>query len=581
MTHHNIGMAKKTIAGFVSLILGQNTKIAWGDRPAVDTNGIMFLPTPKVGDCDEIALLTRLAVHEAGHKLHTDPACFDRLDKEQLTFFNWLEDPRIEMELSKQYPGAILILSRGISKLVERAFQNTDSETPEGKKRLLPLGVVIKGMQASAPKTALNPFMDGLEAQLQEAFSPAQNEAINNAVSQITSLKNSYECELLAKELLIAFTQADQEPNDASSNDSQDGGAAESESRPAASDAAQTATDNAEEGDLGAMLRSAIQSLYPKASDSGKEAVAEHDDSGDDITHLDDEAIVRLADLAKEEGADIGELLQKAIDAIVEQPEDDQPSSDWDGAGAGGGLSVGTAPLLSESRLGHVQSRLVHVLLRELQDKRKKPSRNARAGQSVNPQRFWRLQSIGDTKVFRTRGSVTGIDCGVTILLDRSGSMHKILATAAHVALAFSMAMQRIGNVRTAVSVFPWDGTYTHALQNFGESPRLVASRCESLTAAGGTPVAQAILTELPLLLAQRKNKNLMIVITDDGPDSPDLLHAAIKEAARHGVDIYAVGIGCHVGSYYSASTTVSTVEDLPHAMEQLFSEHIACRMAA
>lgn len=654
MTQHDIPLAKKTIAGFVSLIVGQNTKVIWSDKACMRPDGTVMLPQPRVGDAAEIALLTRMAVHESGHKMHTDVGCFDRLPEEAFKFFNLLEDPRIERELTNQYPGAELVLSRGLAGLVEHALSKSGCGTPDEKSRLLQLGVVLKGLQAAAPKRVLDPYMPELDAKLRQAFSQEQVESIDTAVSKIAGLKNSLECEALALELMASFAKAstpdendgqsdesdaqetgqdDQTPSADASDESSDGNgdhesgpeeqstSADSPSEPSGSDdgeassaqsdsgaassacAGQPGADTAEASeqssdgpqesvspsdgssepgdpsalgdgmDLGEMLAEMHEQLYPQSDQTDAEA--------DQATSLTEAEMARFQELAKEAYLDFETLLAKAQAMTQTANEESEAPPSTATEAAGGGLASQTVTMGNDIRLTQVQSRLVHILLRELQDKRKKPSKNARAGAQVNAQRFWRLQRLGDTNVFRVRSHVTGIDCGVTLLLDRSGSMSPILDTAAQVTLAFSMALQRIGNVKTSVAVFPWLDAFTHTLQAFGESPRLVASRCESLGASGGTPVGQAILSELPKLLAQGKQKNLMIVVTDGRPDSPHLLSAALDEARQCGVDVYAIGIGFDVRGHFPASTSVDDVDGLPHAIEQLFKQHVAQQLAA
>ena len=78
-------------------------------------------------------------------------------------------------------------------------------------------------------------------------------------------------------------------------------------------------------------------------------------------------------------------------------------------------------------------------------------------------QRFWRLGTLGDTKVFVQKRDASGIDAAATVLLDSSYSMKKQLRVAAEVAMAFSMAMQRLG-VRTRLVRFPGSETVTETL---------------------------------------------------------------------------------------------------------------------
>lgn len=748
-----IAMVQKVIAGFVALILGRNVPVYWGNTAHMRSDGSIMLPRPQVGDATEVAMLTRLAVHEAGHAEHTDTGCFDRLDPDTLGVFNLLEDPRMEMRQVQNYPGANLILSRSLDDLMVRAMNNVGVETEEQRARLLQMDILVRGMLATTPRETFRAHGEKLRELSGQILSEAQSVAIDACVNRIPMLANSQECEALAAELIAKLRQApppeeaqdqtgagadssqhdpsdkspadggaDDEQASAESNDpsvpqdgqpssscSQDGDAEEkdvggqTESTPnsdsSGSDAeenpdaaserdkasasadqaagqqeptkpsseqdgddvqasksagaddaheAGTSPDNEQQGsdsgggtddatsgdqgspgsetgtdtatggtsqkpggandgteaqasggtpsgqcgipelstsmDLGELLRAALRETYGESPDEGEGST--------ETTQASPEIIKAIEQLLQGDAQDLETMLAEAeqlVEAAMaaeikgeasEQAHQEHSLNDQDVEAR----LPRNAPFSEtglDLRLQGVESRLVHVLLRELQDRRKRPTRHARAGAHVASQRYWRLQQLGDTKVFKARNNVTGIDAAVTILLDRSGSMEEILETAARTALAFSFALQRVGNVRASVAMFPAIGSFTEDLQGFGRSPREAAQRCESLVALGSTPVAQAILEEMPKLLAQRKKRNMMVVITDDGPDSVQLLGAAMAEADRQGVEVVGIGIGCDVSSYYPLSTSIHQVEELPGALEVLFRSHVAQRLAA
>jgi hypothetical protein len=84
----------------------------------------------------------------------------------------------------------------------------------------------------------------------------------------------------------------------------------------------------------------------------------------------------------------------------------------------------------------------------------------------VKTSRFWRLGTLGDTRVFLERHKVNGIEAAASVLVDSSESMEKILHIALDVALAFSQALQRLG-VKTKVTRFPGAGTLCETLLMF------------------------------------------------------------------------------------------------------------------
>ncbi len=123
--------AMRLIEAFVALIVGRRVPISWDNRASLDSQGTIHLPRPKTGDAAEIGLLTRLAVHEAGHVLHTEKGFADRLDSVELIIFNVLEDPRMEREQCSQYPGAGLVLTRGLEEMLQGLETSWEAECPQ------------------------------------------------------------------------------------------------------------------------------------------------------------------------------------------------------------------------------------------------------------------------------------------------------------------------------------------------------------------------------------------------------------------------------------------------------------------
>lgn len=755
-----IAMVKKIIAGFVSLLLGRKVGLVWGEHAGMLPNGNIMLPPPTTGDAAQIAALTRMAVHEAGHSMHTDPGCMQRLDADELLVFNLLEDPRMEMEQRKQFAGAGLILSRGLDQALDTILGKLEVETEEGRSRALQLDILLRGFQAAAPQAAIAQRAQAFYDLSAKVITEHQRTVIDAALAELPSLCTSLQAEELAIRLnrelreqpeeqaqdqspeesadqssdpLPQEQEAEQEPSptgdagaeqqdeepaadqgqgtqpeqdqqpqdqqqgegdsneetqpepgesqeeggdnstgneessgegesgtdqgedgsnggetsqpseqepssqdagDPQQGDSQSTGQASSEEDAQAdsqseqsqaagedgADGAQSQSGEAADGegsgtgdqaslqggqgaqgdgvpdgdpqamdgaqpapptmpsskfDLGDMLREAYEAQYGKPQQSDMDEQLSEADQG----------LMEVIEQAMEQGeggdADLDALVEAALAMLVEADQAQQANrhGSLSGATVLAAVPCTTTPL--DIRLDGVQSRLVRVLLRELQDRRRRPAKYAQAGGQVAVNRFWRLGKLGDTKVFRVRKSTNGVDAAVKLLLDRSGSMEDQIETAAKVTLAFSLAMQRIGNVTTSVAMFPGTGAVTESLQSFGQPAQQAVRRSEEIKATGSTPTGQAVVAELPSLLAQRKEKHVLVVITDDGPDDPQILALALAEAEKNGVDVIGVGIGCDIRAHISNSVTVSSVDQLPDALEALFRSKVALRLAA
>ena len=332
--------------------------------------------------------------------------------------------------------------------------------------------------------------------------------------------------------------------------------------------------------DLGQLLREAHVARYGAPDTTQATAGAE-----EGAAELGDEELQRVAALLAQAdpSCPLEELVEASLVALAAGDSNEGGEPAAEGASEGAGMSLASAPAgpvaVLETRLQGVQSRLVTVLQRELQDKRRRPTRAAYGGR-VMAQRFWRLGAMGDTKVFVHRQPAAGIDAAATVLLDSSDSMDLQLTVAAEVTMAFSLALQRLG-VRTRVARFPGTDTVTETIQRFGESARSCVHRCAELQASGGTPIGAAVALETPALIEQRKLKNVLAVVTDDQPGDKATLVAAIERARELDILVVGVGIGCDIRMWIPNSVSVQTVNELPDALARLFRENITEKLAA
>jgi hypothetical protein len=745
--------ATRLIEAFLSLMLGRRVPVHWDNYASMDNSGGVHLPMPRTGDTAEIALLTRLAVHEGGHLLETEPGFSDRLTREELGVFNALEDPRMESRQVKRYPGASLILSRGLDEMLQNIDDHFEARI-EAPGRAMQLDLLLRGLLSVAPHGPILRRAPALLQRLDPLLSEAQRDAIDEAVDRLPALDTSLDAEEVARAMLARLrepvderppqegggelgdeeAQSDLQPegsdergqeaaDDSTRKGGDDDGAASSPPDPAdqnagpdaknrnsderadgndaeaasgaapgadaiaepapsesaasqdgngshanpelqaldqesasapqgggcsgdpvqdessgatsisaqagqppggnsagvqgnptgevagdqpcagqdptdlqqgmphsvaglGPDAGQTGGETGdalgsatESIDLGALLRETLAERFGAAQE-GVPPIAANGIGADPLT---DEELQRVAvTLAQADPAvPLEELVQASLAALAAGqgtgPEDGTPG---EGAGMALATASSTEASFAETRLEGVQARLVTVLQRELQDRRRRPWRPAYSGGRVMTQRFWRLGALGDTKVFVQKRNASGIDAAATVLLDSSYSMQEQLRTAAEVTMAFSLALQRLG-VHTRVVRFPGEETVTVTLQRFGEPARSCVHRCATLVASGGTPVGAAVVAELPLLMLQRRLKNILVIVTDDDPGDQETLAAALASAEELGVLVVGVGIGCDIRTWIRNAVSVQDVNELPHALARLFQESISETLAA
>jgi uncharacterized protein YegL len=245
--------------------------------------------------------------------------------------------------------------------------------------------------------------------------------------------------------------------------------------------------------------------------------------------------------------------------------------------GAGGGLPQ-HPDQAGRTLLDAIPSRLVTVLLRELQDVRRKPFQHSVTGPKLAAAKLWRLSRLGDTRLFRNRTPSTGIDAAVSLLLDRSASMQRNgFEQAVEVTQAFLLALQRIDGVRTSLDVFPGTDTPIEQVLAFGQTHHKARDRLRELEPQGGTPTGSAIARRLRQMLDVVAQTKLMVVVTDGQPDRDevDLMAAVLVQAAMFQVQVVGIGIGVDLQRRFPASVSVRSVSELPDAMAELFRESL------
>jgi hypothetical protein len=205
LVNKKIADAQRAIAGFISLIVGQKSTIEWGYLASCSETGRVRLPRPKTGDADEIALMTRMAVHETGHKKYTNFDSFESLDGNVQALFNALEDPRIEREQVKEFPGAGLILNRGLADTLREVDAKLDPEVPADRATLVAVNVVLKGYRKLVAHEAMKSGADNLVGKGDKVLGDAGVSAVEKAIEGLVGCKSTADVIALAKELWVAL----------------------------------------------------------------------------------------------------------------------------------------------------------------------------------------------------------------------------------------------------------------------------------------------------------------------------------------------------------------------------------------
>lgn len=182
--------------------------------------------------------------------------------------------------------------------------------------------------------------------------------------------------------------------------------------------------------------------------------------------------------------------------------------------------------------------------------------------------------AIGDGRVFRAPEEARAIAAAMHILVDASGSMkgHRI-READTSALAIAEALDVLPRVNLGVSAFH-NGSLLPMLRH-GE--RLSSARQRfNVPNGGGTPLADALVSVSGVLLTQKEDKKVMIVMTDGDPDGGPSTSRALVERLRHnGMIVLGVGIGVGTERFMPAifdddHRIIHDVADLREAIFQM-----------
>lgn len=227
--------------------------------------------------------------------------------------------------------------------------------------------------------------------------------------------------------------------------------------------------------------------------------------------------------------------------------------------------------------------RLIASLMRVFQEQRRAPVALAAAGARVATPHFWRLRALGDVRVFQTPSLVSGVDVGVQILLDRSGSMRHILQEASRISLALGDALRRVTGIRSALAVFPGPCSVVQPLLDFGGQLSAARSALRGLKADGGTPLGGAMQDLLPGLDALATRQKFLIVIGDGRPGDHALTQSMLVKYRERGIEVLGVGIGEEsrdLKLYIPRCAIVDDMRGLPPALEDLFKAHVLKKAA-
>ena len=214
----------------------------------------------------------------------------------------------------------------------------------------------------------------------------------------------------------------------------------------------------------------------------------------------------------------------------------------------------------------------------------------ANSGRRVVADRIWKLK-VGNTKVFERQFDGVDVNTAVLVLQDRSDSMKDQMALACQANLAIMMSLAHVEGVKAAAAAFPspaggengraQGGAGVTILTDFGERPTATASRYATLGSYGGTPMAEALLWSVYMLLAQKADRRILFVETDGKPKDEASTAKILKMAEKSGIEVIGLGIGIDISKLFRESRKIDDIDQMPRAVFEMLESKMVIPLAA
>jgi len=207
--------------------------------------------------------------------------------------------------------------------------------------------------------------------------------------------------------------------------------------------------------------------------------------------------------------------------------------------------------LCDESRARNLSGPMRQRLRVLVEDQARVRPRAIRAGNRLIANRLTRA-AMGDSRVFRTQEEGRATSAAIHLLLDCSASMACSAMEVGVAALAFAEAADTIKEVSLGVSGF--GGCDLIAMLKHGERVNALTRPLIRGYASGGTPLAEALVTVGGILLNQKKNRKVLVILTDGAPTGgPEASADIIKRLRAQGVIVLGLGLGVSTGGFMPA----------------------------
>lgn len=483
-----------------------------GQVPATDGKTI-YMPMPEtMTEEDELKVLGILC-HEAGHVRLTDFGNVgQKLTALERAIDNALEDCRVEMAMSRLYPGAESLFERAHASKVQElvSWETIDEQT------LVPLFLLAISEERLLYRKWLTPLTTKLSEHMQEAFGKEVAAKLEALALEVLDAKSTQDVVAIRKRIMRLLKRE----------------AARQES-------SQTKTESDDSSEAAPALDK------DTSSDNGKTEQSSGSSNGSNESS--DTALERL----------LKPTLKPVVNPLDISGNFKRLQADESVPGLKVDLTGRIRPAPAKEDVGlerlaraRKDSVALRLALRGLvQAKARCGRRITDRGRRFSTTHLCRLV-VSDARVFEQRTERQAPNTAVHVLLDMSGSMGVAGGDlAVRASLGLVLGLEGIRGVNPALSVFP-GAACGHAQQaictvlKHGERlTQVTPGQIGAISSWGGTPLQQALQAAGFALAACREAKKALILITD-GRVSVQATAQLIEDLKQVGIRVFGIQIG-------------------------------------
>lgn len=529
-------------------------KIVLSGKDAYTDGKTIVLPLLK-SKSDLRDVLFGYLAHESAHVRDSD---FDILKKcknqTEKSFTNIIEDIRIEQLIQDVFPGTRFTLDAVWTYIVGQGM-SPPARTEDNEGTQLHQYLLHRLRSEVLHRESSTLLAESSQQVMEQTFPLGFFVRLDGLFAKyLDKLTCSDDCLKLARAIIKALKDAEEEKQN-------------HEDQPDDSDSSQD--DNGQKADPNGDGDQDDSQLSPGQADSSKDDDADQDDgdpqqsdedaSGGTSLH---ESLINETDLPE----DAISQLSKQLAEQAQEDNDGDPiaintssvGSDAKNNGETSGLQTG---ILASCAIRSQLQGLLHAQTREQQWLHT-------SGKRVDGKRLTRLCS-GDSRVFIKRDETRRTDTAVHLLLDSSGSMYRIQDIANQATVSLALAVSSIPQCDIATSMFPGVGGDVSPVIRRGQPVRANLGRF-AVNSSGGTPLAEAMLYAARELAVSRRQRKVLIIITDGAPNNGSEVRYMKDIIASH-IDIYAIGINSTaVSQYFEKWSVINDVKELQRALFQI-----------